>query len=32
MEEHKKLVELLALLRNRLNYSYDTIPMGAPIG
>lgn len=29
MNEHQKLVVLLALLRNRLNYSYYTLPQGA---
>lgn len=29
MNEHQKLVVLLALLRNRLNYSYNTLPCGA---
>lgn len=30
MEEHQQLVCLLALLRNKLNYSYDTLPAGMP--
>ena len=32
MQEHQRLVLLLALLRNNLNYSYNTLPCGMPIG
>ena len=30
MQEHQRLVLLLALLRNNLNYSYNTLPAGMP--
>lgn len=32
MQEHQQIVYLLALLRNSLNYSHDTLPPGMPIG
>lgn len=32
MKEREQLVLLFALLRNKLNYSYNTLPCGMPIG